>query len=119
MAGRIVLSTVFAASLCGGLASAALAQTIAPTSPAPTNPVQPQPRDPNMPAPQNTIPEKIDQTGTTGTLSERLEKSDGVIRPNASIDPGIAVRPPVPEPGTTPVIRPPGSPGGDQSVQPK
>lgn len=114
MAGRLFNSTAVALSVCAGLATGALAQSIAPT-----NPVQPQPRDPNMPSQQNTLPEKIDQSGTTGSLSEKLEKSEGVIRPNMNVDPGMTVRAPVPEPGTTPIIRPPGSPGGDQSVQPK
>lgn len=52
-------------------------------------------------------------------LSDKLESTGGVIRPPASIAPDMAVRPPVPDPGTTPVIRPPGTPGGDQSVEPK
>ena len=77
-------------------------------------PVQPQPRDPNMPSPQNTPPEKIEPgpgsaTGSTGTLSDRLERSDGVIRPPANMDSGM-VRP-APDTGTTPVIPPAGSPG--------
>ena len=72
-----------------------------------------------MPAPQNTVPEKIDQSGATGTLSEKLEKTDGVITPRSNVDPGIAAKPPVTDPGTTPVIPPPGSPGGNQSVTPK
>ena len=87
-----------------GLSTAALAQT----------PVQPQPRDPNMPAIQNTVPEKIEPApggaaGSAGTLSERLERSDGVIRPPANIDPGI-VRP-APDTGAMPVIPPAGTPG--------
>jgi hypothetical protein len=86
-----------------GTASAALAQT----------PVQPQPRDPNMPSPHRTVPDKIeggpgDTTGSTGTLSDRLEKSDGVIRPPVEGG-GRTITPP--DTGTTPVIPPPGSPG--------
>jgi len=86
-----------------------------------------QPRDPNMPAPQNTIPEKIrpeepsttGSTGSGGTLSEKLEQSDGVIRPPTDVDPEMRVPAPVPNPGTTPVIPPPGSPGGNPTVDPK
>jgi hypothetical protein len=86
------------------------------------------PRDPNMPDPKNVPPEKIapqspHSTGTTSetapSLSERLERSEGVIKPPSNVDPGITTRAPVPDPGTTPVIRPPGSPGGDQTLQPK
>ena len=75
-------------------------------------PVQPQPRDPNMPAPQNTPPERIEPApggSAPGTLSDRLERSDGVIRPPPSADTGM-VRP-APETGTTPVIPPAGTPG--------
>jgi hypothetical protein len=73
-------------------------------------------RDPNMPALQNTIPEKIEPraegdppaTGSTdGTLSDRLNRSDGVIRPDMSATPNMSVPAPVPNPGTTPVITPP------------
>jgi hypothetical protein len=50
-------------------------------------------------------------------LSERLADSKGVICPPAGIDPEI--RKPPPEGGALRVIPPPGSPGGDPSVQPK
>jgi hypothetical protein len=50
------------------------------------------------------------------TLSEKLDQSAGVICP-PDVDPAIKV--PTPNAGKTPVIPPPGSPGGDQSVQPK
>lgn len=82
-------------------------------------PVQQQPRDPNMPAVQNTLPEKIegrkvDSTGSVGTLSDRLEVSDGVIKPPANIAPDMTVRPPVADPGTTIVIPPAGTPGSSR-----
>jgi hypothetical protein len=115
---RRVKTLVFA-SMATGAGFAALAQT----------PIQP-PRDPNMPAPQSTIPEKIQpsdpsttgSTGSTGsgaTLSEKLERTDGVIRPPDGISPDMAVPAPVPNPGTTPVIPAPGSPGGNQLIDPK
>jgi hypothetical protein len=49
-------------------------------------------------------------------LSEKLAQSGGVICP-PDIDPDIKV--PTPEGGKMPIIPPPGSPGGDPSVQPK
>jgi hypothetical protein len=49
-------------------------------------------------------------------LSNRLDASNGVICP-PSVDPGIKA--PTPEAGRMPVIPPPGSPGGDPTVQPK
>jgi hypothetical protein len=56
---------------------------------------------------------------STEPLSEKLDRTDGVIRPPANIAPDMAVRPPVPHPGTTRVIPPPGTPGGDQTIEPK
>jgi hypothetical protein len=113
----LVLSTIFAA----GLGTAALAQ----------NPEVLQQRAPNMPPPNQMPAEKVEphdngigtkdpsETGSTNTLSDRLERSDGVIRPPETATPDITVKPPVPDPNSTPVIRPPGSPGGDTQVQPK
>jgi hypothetical protein len=111
-----VSTLVLATTVAIGFASAAGAQT----------PIQPQ-QAPNMPAPQSTIPEKVapqdpsstGSTGSTGTLSDKLQRTEGVIRPPSGIDPEITTPAPVPNPGTTPVIPPPGSPGGDQSVNPK
>ena len=96
----------------GGMAiSVAAAQTPAP------------PRDPNMPDPKNVPAEKIApplSTNATGqTLSEKLEKSEGVITPPPTGDSDIRVPAPVPNPGTTPVIPPPGEPGGKPNVHPK
>ena len=52
------------------------------------------------------------QTGTSESLSSKLNKSDGVITPNTSVDPGIKVQAPVPQPNSTPVI-PPSATGGN------
>jgi hypothetical protein len=55
---------------------------------------------------------------TTGTsLSEQLTRSDGVICPPSGVDSDIKAR--TPEGGRTPVIAPPGSPGGDPNIRPK
>lgn len=112
MSGHKLIRTAAAIAISAGLSTAAFAQT---------NPVQPQPRDPNMPAQHNTVPEKIEPnaTGSTGTLSDKLNKSDGVIKPQTNVDPGITTTPPAPNAGTMPVIPPPGSPGGNPNVQPK
>ncbi|MDP8920186.1 MAG: hypothetical protein M3O00_15110 [Pseudomonadota bacterium] len=110
----LVLSTILAA----GLSTAALAQ----------NPGVLNQQAPNMPAPSQMPAEKIEPdsnlsgtngpaaTGSTNTLSEKLERTDGVIRPPENISPDIAV--PAPDTGTTPVIRPPGG-TGNQQVDPK
>ena len=54
--------------------------------------------------------------GSKGNLSDKLAASKGVICP-PSVDPHMQQRPP--EGGTMKVIPPPGSPGGDQRLQPK
>ena len=87
------------------VAGSALAQT----------PVQQPPTAPNMPSQRTTPPEKVTPKGgeTTGstTLSDRLQASDGVIKPPAGMDSGIVTQGPVPNPGTTPMIPPAGTPG--------
>jgi hypothetical protein len=50
------------------------------------------------------------------TLSQKLDQGGGVICP-PDVDP--AIKAPTPDAGKTPVIPPPGSPGGDPKVQPK
>jgi hypothetical protein len=49
-------------------------------------------------------------------LSDKLARTDGVLCP-PNVDPEIKA--PTPPGGKMPVIPPPGSPGGDQNVQPK
>jgi hypothetical protein len=56
-------------------------------------------------------------SGGSTNLSEKLAQSKGIICPPANADKEMAVQPPAG--GNMPVIPPPGTPGGDQSVQPK
>jgi hypothetical protein len=73
----------------------------------------------DAPAPA-TNPEGVPNTNLShksGSLSDKLNSSNGVIRPEDNVDPGI--RKPAPAEGSTPVIPPPGSPGGSQSVDPR
>jgi hypothetical protein len=98
-------------AVSGAMATASLAQT------------QTQPRAPNMPSPESVPAEKmapdLGTTGSTGeTLSERLNRTEGVIKPPATATPDMTVPAPVPNPGTTPVIPPPGTSPTDP-VQPK
>lgn len=51
------------------------------------------------------------------TLSDQLADSKGVICPPAGVDPGMHQQPA--EGGTIKIVPPPGSPGGNPSVQPK
>jgi hypothetical protein len=57
-----------------------------------------------------------DQERGNQTLSEKLGQTNGVICP-PDIDAGMKA--PTPEGGKTPIIPPPGSPGGNPNVQPK
>lgn len=105
------------------LASAGSALAQAPPSPA-TPAQQTAPPAPNRPA-NCSLMEKgtgpAPEGQTTGQnrepLGDKLAKSDGVLCPPAGVDPEI--RAPTPDAGKTPVIPPPGSPGGDPSVRPK
>lgn len=69
---------------------------------------------PATPGGPQTIPEKTPSspgTGGGGSLSEKLDKSDGVIKPPPGVDPHMA-KPAPPTPQTMPVIRPPEEKGG-------
>jgi hypothetical protein len=76
---------------------------------------------PNAPSPP---PEKIAPPGRdvhadNQTLSDKLSQQHGTLHPPAAVDPGMAVSPSPRQQGSMPVIPPPGSPGGNQSVVPK
>jgi hypothetical protein len=86
-------ATVFALMLTAG--STALAQQ--PVQPPNTSGCTPQER-------------------STQNLDQSLNQSNGVICP-PDVDPGGVKTPPTT--GSTPVIPPPGSPGGNPNVQPK
>jgi hypothetical protein len=51
--------------------------------------------------------------------SDKLNQSGGVIAPRQDVDPKMQITPPDPGPTSTPVIPPPGSPGGNPNVVPK
>ena len=51
--------------------------------------------------------------------SHQLDRSQGVIRPPGGVDPGMPVAPPEPGSQRTPVIPPPGTPGGDPTIEPR
>jgi hypothetical protein len=88
-------------------------------APAQTPHAQPKPAVPNT-----ATTTKCAQGGaTTGSgqpdsnLSDKLARSNGVICPPATSDPGMQVAPP--QGGALKVLPPPGTPGGDQKVIPK
>jgi len=119
-------------SLLAALASAVLvappiAQAQAPATPAtppPPTAIQAHP-DGNIDCAPSRLSNPNARAGvTTGQapsdsapLSDRLAAGNGVLCPPSGVDPEI--RAPTPDVGKTPIIPPPGSPGGDRSVQPK
>ena len=76
--------------------------------------------DPKACAPSERMPPPRDgdraTTGSGENLSDKLARTEGVICP-PNVDPEISQPPPAG--GRTPVIPPPGSPGGDPTVRPK
>ena len=87
---------------------------------------------PGDPAGNQTIPEKdLSRPAEGGTqngsapsngnqsLSDKLDKSGGVIKPAEGVDPQMLQPPPVPDPKSTPVIPPAGTPGGPPGPEPK
>jgi hypothetical protein len=118
--------------ICGGalmgsvMMAAASASAQAPPSPGnPPPPTATQP-DPQPCAEPRQIPKREEdprsekREGTTGQappLSDQLAEGEGVLCPPKSGDPDIVA--PTPDVGKTPVIPPPGTPGGDPRVRPK
>ena len=90
-----------------------------PNPPSPTIPRPPQTPAPNPP-PQPIPPQPPGATPVNpgDTLSEKLDKGDGVLTPPPVGDPDIVMPPPDTN-AKIKVIPPPGEPGGDPRVQPK
>ncbi|HZE55413.1 MAG TPA: hypothetical protein VE111_19345 [Bradyrhizobium sp.] len=109
---------------CILLAPAEVASAQAPPTPvtpmAQTAPAPPAEHcTPMRPVPPRgiVVPEGTTTGQRTESLGDTLAKSDGVLCPPPGIDPEI--RAPTPDAGNTPVIPPPGSPGGDPTIRPK
>lgn len=93
------------------LAGAAVGQT----AESPREPPSSPPR-----SPPTSLPLPPDQgEGSGSSLSERLSKSQGVIRPPQDVDPAMKADPPPTGPNSMPVVPPPGAPGGDPKVEPR
>jgi hypothetical protein len=88
--------------------------------PPPTSPPQAgAAASPNCPQTQasDDVARGAPASGAERPLSERLAQSNGVICPPPNVDPDI--HQPAPDVGSMPVIPPPGSPGGNPSMEPK
>jgi hypothetical protein len=95
-----------------------------PTTPPPPTAIQSHPDGNTDCAPSKLSNPNARPGVTTGQtqsdsapLSDRLAAGNGVLCPPSGVDPEI--RAPTPDAGKTPVIPPPGSPGGEKSMQPK
>lgn len=53
------------------------------------------------------------------STSEKLKKADGVVKPPENVDPQIKAIPPKPDPNSTPVIPPPGTPQNRPDLDPR
>lgn len=104
-----ISALVAALVLAGTVGGAAIAQDTRNLRPQPLPEVtQPPPAGENAPQPE----------GSTVPPGEDLSHSGGVLTPPPSADQGV-VKPPSEGTGSMPIIRPPGTPGGNPSVQPK
>lgn len=99
--------TIAAAALALAWTSAAFAQSPQP---------DPKACNPGERLQQSETGPKAPASTTGENLSDKLARTEGVICP-PNTDPDIRLR--TPETGKTPVIPPPGTPGGDQSIRPK
>ncbi|MCC7251436.1 hypothetical protein [Hyphomicrobium sp.] len=110
---RFVLGSAMLGVLA--LPLAGLAQT-------PPKPLPPAPPEVMEPPGENPAPPSDPSTGGAEPkepLTKELKEGEGVIEPPRGVDPGIEKKVPEDFEGRTPVIPPPGEPGGQQDVQPK
>jgi hypothetical protein len=96
---------IIAAAALGWATSASFAQTRTPLPP-------------EKPSHQ-TIPEEKGSGGSGEPLSNKLDRQGGVIIPPANIDSGLMRTPSRSAGESTPVIPPPGTPGGKPGANPK
>ena len=101
---------------------AAAAWTMAAYSVAETLKAPPEVQAPAETLAPPTVPDSVEpgiSGSSTEPLSNRLDRSRGVLRPPGGIDPGLMQSPPSSGPNSTPEIAPPGTPGGKRDVNPK
>jgi hypothetical protein len=115
----LFFSCVLIAAPGAAIAQAPPAPATPPAQTAPPAPARATNCAPMHPAPQQgtAAPEGATTGQRVEPLGDKLARSDGVLCPPAGVDPEI--RAPTPDTGNTPVIPPPGSPGGDPTVRPK
>ena len=115
----LLLSCVLTAVSGVALAQAPPGETTPAPRTAPPSPDRSANCAPMHPAPRSGIaaPEGATIGQRAEPLGDRLARSDGVLCPPPGVDPEMHA--PAPDVGKTPVIPPPGSPGGDPTIRPK
>jgi hypothetical protein len=76
-------------------------------------------KDQGSEQPPLRVPEATQDNSPGKTLSDRLNSTGGVIHPPSEVDPGVVKPAPQMPPQSMPVVPPPGTPGGNEHVQPK
>jgi hypothetical protein len=115
----LFLSCVLMAASGPAVAQAPPAPATPPAQTAPPAPARAADCAPTQQSPQSgtVAPEGTTTGQRTEPLGDKLARHDGVLCPPAGVDPEM--RAPTPDTGNTPVIPPPGSPGGDPTIRPK
>jgi hypothetical protein len=80
---------------------------------------QTAPGDPSRPSDAPNGRTRGGAAADGSNLSDKLDAGGGVIKPESGVDPEIVKPAPVPHPNSTPVIPPPGMPGGPPGPEPK
>ena len=107
----MIAAAALGAALTG---SPAKAQATRPTTPQ----IVPEERQDRSGRQDEAEPQQGTSSAPSGSLSSELSRSGGVVRPPSTGDQGV-VAPPSAGAQSTPVIPPPGTPGGNQEIQPK
>jgi hypothetical protein len=119
MKRALLISCVMIAASNVAVAQAPPSPTTPPAKTAPPSPDRTVNCAPMQPRPNSgaAVPEGTTTGQRAEPLGDKLARSDGVLCPPAGVDPEIHA--PAPDAGKTPVIPPPGSPGGDPTIRPK
>ncbi len=105
--------------LASGIVQAASAAGAESPNPSPNGSPPAVQEQQNKACPPNVGPNAptVGSGQSNQNLSDQLNQSGGIICPPAGTDPEMAVPPK--DGGRTPVIPPPGAPGGNPNIQPK
>jgi len=119
MKRALLISLMWAATGSMAVAQAPPGETTPPAKTAPPSPDRATNCAPMQPRPNSgaAVPDGATTGQRSEPLGDKLARSDGVLCPPPGVDPEMHA--PAPDTGKTPVIPPPGSPGGDPTIRPK